>query len=63
MRGLVCHIIQDGGQSLKYPRDTIKTAGMKKEVNSMRSVELQTKYKQRKLCHLFSRHDKVQLTL
>ena len=41
----MCRIVQDGGQSLKwpsirgqYPRDIVKPAGMKNDVNSMRSV-------------------------
>ena len=45
-RGQVCQSVQDGGQSLnspglrdQYPRDIIKPAGLKNDVNSVRSVE------------------------
>jgi len=46
-QGQVCQSVQDGGQSMKwpgipvqYPRDIVKPAGLKHDVNSlMRSVE------------------------
>ena len=41
----MCHLVQDGGQRLKrpsirdqYPRDIVKPAGMKNDINSMRSL-------------------------
>ena len=39
---LSCHIVQDDFQPSirdQYPRDIVKPAGMKNDVNSMRSVE------------------------
>ena len=45
-RGPVCQSVQDGGQSLQWPsirdqclRDIVKPAGLKNDVNIMRSIE------------------------
>ena len=58
--GPVCHSVQEGGKSLKwsdirdqYPQDIAIPAGLKNDVNSMRSIEC--KYLFQRYCVLYLR--------